>query len=135
MKVLSKAIVAKFKETTGGVHNSLYTLVSGQIYKERAKQKATTPYLVYHITTVPDWNFCSEFERISVQFDIFSLDNSSEEIEDIFEALKTLFDWCSLSIVGYEHVYMKREVSRLIREPTDDEWHYVIDYEILMEKL
>ena len=65
MKTLTTALMTKFTEISGGVHNSLYILTSGKLYKERGKQNAVMPYAVYHIiSNVPEWNFCSEFECI-----------------------------------------------------------------------
>lgn len=135
MNVLEQAIVARFNATSYGQHNTLYNYVNGQLYNERAKQTATLPYVVFHIIdVVPEWNFGSEFERVRVQFDLLSGDNSPVEVGNMFEALKALYDWQTLSITGYDHIGMRRESSRKTRDMTDDEWNYSVDYEVFFEK-
>lgn len=135
MKTLSEALWNRFNVTENAVHTTLYTATNGQFYKERAKQNALLPYVVYHIISdVPEWNFCSDFEKVRVQFDLYSENNSSTEVEDLYAKLKSLFDWQTLTIVGWDHVYMKRELARLSRDPVDDVWTYNVDYEIYMEK-
>jgi hypothetical protein len=135
MKNLKDAIYAKFIQDNGG-HNSFYTAIGGRLYYERAKQKATLPYAVYNlISDVPDWTFTTFFERARIQFNLYSSDNSDGEVEDMYTALKDLFDWCDLTtITGNVHLYMRRELARLSRDSEDDVWDYQVDYEIMMEK-
>lgn len=134
MEVIKQAVVNKFKELTGGVHNSLYTLVDGQLYFDRAKQKALLPYLVYNIIDgLPEYNFCSDFERLRIQFTIHSENESSTEAGAIYEALKSVYDWCVLSIVGYDHVYMRRVLFKELRDSTHNTWQITVDYEIFVE--
>jgi hypothetical protein len=136
MKTLSEALWNKFSAVDiNSVHTDLYIATKGQLYKERAKQNAILPYVVYHIISdVPEWNFCSDFEKVRIQFDLYSEANSSTEVEDLYAKLKSLFDWQTLTIVGWDHVYMKRELARLSRDPTEDVWTYNADYEIFLEK-
>ena len=135
MKNLSIALTTKFTETVGGLHNSLYLLIPNKLYKERAKQTAVLPYAVYHIVSdVPEWTFNTFFEKVRIQFDLYSDQESSSQVEDMYTALKALFDWCTLAITGNVHVYMRRELARLSRDPVDDCWAYQIDYEIMTER-
>jgi hypothetical protein len=136
MKNLKNAIYAKFVALDGdGNRNSFYTSVSGQLYYERAKQKATLPYAVYKlITNVPDWTFTTFFEDARIQFDLYSSSNSDEEVEDMYTNLKALYDWCELVISGNTHLWMRRELARPSKDPTDDNWVYNVDYMIKMER-
>lgn len=137
MKNLKDAVYAKFVAVDGGgLHNSFYITIGGKLYYERAKQKATLPYAVYHIISdVPEWTFTTYFEKVRIQINLFSSSNSDGEVEDMYTALKALFDWCDLAIVGNVHLYMRRELARLSRDPEDDVWCYNVDYEIMTERI
>jgi hypothetical protein len=135
MKELSEALFTKFNEVSNGSHHPLYDLVSGKFYKERAPQKATLPYVVYHIISiVPEWTFTTNFEKFRIQFDLFSNSNDSTQVENMYTGLRELFDWRQLVVDGYDHVYMRRELARLVRDPEDDAWEYNVDYEIYIEQ-
>jgi len=135
MKVVSEAIFNKFNEQDQGSRHPLYNLVSGKLYKERAPQDATLPYVVYHIiSVVPDWTFNTDFEKIRIQFDLFSKTNDSTQVENMYTYLQELYDWRSLVVAGYDHVWMRRELARLVRDPEDDVWQYTVDYEVFIEE-
>jgi hypothetical protein len=135
IKDLTTALMTKFTATWGGDHNTLYNLTNGQMFKERALQEATPPYVVYHIISdVPEWNFCSDFEKVRIQFNLYSNEESSTEIENLYAALQSLFDWTTLTVTGWKHIWMKRELARLSRDPEDDDWFYTVDYEIYLEE-
>jgi hypothetical protein len=110
--------------------------VSGKLYKERAPQTATLPYAVYHIiSNVPTWTFNTFFETTRIQFNLYApSSDSSSTIEDMYTNLKALFDWCTLVISGNTHLYRRRELARLTRDPEDDCWTYNVDYELMMER-
>ena len=132
MKNLTTAMLVLFNATP---HNAFYTSVSGKLYKERAPQNAVLPYVVFHIISdVYECTFTSDFERIRIQFDLFSSENSSSQVEDMYTNLKALFDWATLTITENVHLYMRRELARLSKDPEEDVWRYIIDYEIMMEK-
>lgn len=135
MESLKKAIYTKFTAEVGGVHNAFYTVLAGRFYFERAPQNAVLPYAVYHlISDVPDYNFTSTFETVRIQIDLFSSSQSSTEVDSFYEKLKLLFDWCSLTVAGNVHLYMKRVLARQSQDPEDDNWTYNVDYEIMLEK-
>ena len=136
MKNLTTALMTLFNSTEGGAHNAFYTSVSGKLYKERASQDATLPYAVYHIiSNVAEYTFTTFFEKTRIQFDLYApVSDSSSVVEDMYTNLKALFDWCTLVISDNTHLYMRRELARLSRDPTDDCWMYQIDYELFMER-
>lgn len=136
MRNLTTALMTLFNKTEGGVHNSFWVTVNGKLRKERAEQTDTLPYAVYHIISdTYEFTFTSDFEKTRIQFDLYSDKESSLEVETMYTQLKQLFDWCSLTIEGNTHLYMKRELARLTKDPEDDCWHYICDYELFMEKL
>lgn len=128
MKVLFDAIKAKFN-----VDNPFKTDMSGRLYFMQAPQKAVFPYCVYvPISNMYEYNFTSDFENIVIQFSVFSTDDSAVNIEKYFTDLKALYDWCTLSVTGYSHVYMRREQSRLLKD--DRAFHRAVDYRCYLEK-
>ena len=134
MKVLFDAIRSRFLATEQGAQTDLYNDLKGQLYFTQASQKATFPYCVYTpISHMYEFQFIENFENIVIQFSIFSLDASAENIEKYFEDLKVLYDWCNLTIDGYRHVYMRRGQSRLLRD--DRAWHRITDYRCYIEKI
>jgi len=133
MKSLSTAIYTKFSGS------SLSTDVSGRLYKGRAPENTEYPYAVYLIVSdVPEKTFTEDYERVRVQFSLFSDSSSSSGIEDMFAHLKALYDECSLSITGAKLVWMRRENATLMAEDhvtpdgTQQVWHYAVDYFIYM---
>ena len=126
MKVLFDAIYAKFIATP---HNDFYTDIGGRMYMTRAIQTAVYPYATYHlISDIPDYIFVNDYENCLIQFSIFD----TNEVEKYFTDLKTLYDWCTLSVTGYNHIYMKRENSRLLHDGVA--WCRSVDYRIFLEK-
>jgi len=133
MKYLSTALMAKFRETP---HNNFYTIISGQLFKEVAKQTATKPYAIFHIiSNTPDPNFTSEVEKLRIQFDLYSSEHTSDQIEDMFTYLKELFDWCLLTVSGNTFVYMKRLSANLGKDIEDDIWNLRSDFEVCIEHI
>jgi hypothetical protein len=134
MKVLFDAIYAKFTAIQGEARNSFYTDMGGRMYFMRAVQDAVFPYCVYRmVSNMYEYQFSEDFENITLQFSIFSIDESAVNVEKYFTDLKTLYDWCTLSITGYTHVYMRREQSRLLLD--ERAWHRAVDYRVFIEKV
>jgi hypothetical protein len=134
---ISKAIYSKFNATVGGIHNSIYTSVGGRFYKGFAPSGTSFPYITYDtISTTPDRTFTSFFEHERIQVNLWSNSESSLEVENMYTYLTSLYDWCSLTISGYTHLWMQREMARLQREEDENFsiWHYVVDYIVYVEK-
>ena len=134
MKEIAQGVYSKFTETTGGVHNSLHIAVSGRMYHTEAPQDVEFPYIVFSfISQVPEYTFSDDFENVVVQFSIFSLQNSSLEVEDLRSKLMTLYDWTTLTVTGYSNIYMRRISNRLLRDDRPS-WHYAMDYRVFVRK-
>jgi len=111
---------------------ALKAAITGFYFTE-APQDAVMPYVVYNlVSNVPDWTYTEDMENSLLQFSIFDDHSSSTTINDIYEKLTALFDWCVLTVEGYSHIYMKREFNILTRG--NDIWKYVIQYRNEVQK-
>ena len=111
---------------------ALKAVVSG-LYLTEAPQGTTYPYIVYSlVSNVADWTYTENMENSLIQFSIFDDHNSSATILDIFEKLKTCFDWTVLTVAGYNSIYCKREFNILTRD--NDIWKMDVQYHIEVQK-
>jgi len=133
MKTLFTGIYSKF---TALPANALYTALSGRLYFTEAPQDSTFPYCVFSmVSDVPDYYFGGEqFETYLVEFNIFDEDNSASDIGTLYENLKTLYDDCSITVVGYSNVIFEREHTNLFRDEENNVWQYNVQYYVMLEK-
>ena len=128
MQALFTGVYKKFNDDITG----LKTSVTG-LYLDRALQGTAYPYIVYHkISGRPDWTFTEDMENTLLQFNIFDDHSSSTTVNDIFKKFKAVYDWCSLDIVGWNSIYMKRELDNLTRD--NDIWNYFVQYRLEIQK-
>ena len=134
MQALMNGIYSKFTSSTGA--GSLHADLSGQLRPYEAEQDDTFPYGVYYlISNVPAWTFDHDFEEYIIQFNIFDDDSSATDINTAYSALIALFDDTTLTVTGYTHVYMKRELSMLTREGEErGVWNYMVQYRVYLQK-
>ena len=135
MKNLTTAIFAKC-----AVGTDLYNDVAGKLFKARAPEGSEYPYIVFQVVSdVPEKTFSEEFENVVIQFSLFSVGESSVEVEDMFTDLKALYDECAFSITGSTLIWMKRANATLMIEDhttkkgTIQVFHYAVDYDILTQ--
>ncbi|HSW62172.1 MAG TPA: DUF3168 domain-containing protein [Dissulfurispiraceae bacterium] len=131
MKALTTSIYGKL------AGSSLDTLIGGRMFKGRAPENTEFPYAVYFVVSdVPDLTFTEHFEDVLLQFSLFSSTSSTTEIEDMYTALKSLYDECALTITGATLVWMKRANTQFMVEDvetpdgTSQIYHYAVDYDI-----
>lgn len=131
MDVLLKAIWGKLSGST------LWTLVGGRIYLERAPQNTEFPYVVFFIISdLPEYPGNKTMEDILMQFSIFSTAAGSVEINAILSALRTLYDDCTLTMAGETLIYFIRANFTSIMEEistpsgTVGVKHYAQEYEL-----
>jgi len=111
---------------------ALKAVVSG-MYLTEAPQGTAYPYIVYHkIDGRPDYTYTEDMENVIIQFNIYDDNNSSTTINDIYTKLTALYDWCSLTISGWDSIYMKRELDNLTKE--NDVWNYFVQYRLEIQK-
>jgi len=111
---------------------ALKAVVSG-MYLTEAPQGTAYPYIVYHkISGVADYTYTEDMENVIIQFSIFDDHSSSTTINDIYTKLTALYDWCTLTVTGWNSIYMKRELDMLTRD--NDIWHYMCQYRLEIQK-
>lgn len=104
------------------------------LYLNSAPQDTAFPYLVMLLVSdINEETFTSQMDDIRLQFSIFSKQTSAEQANDIFTKLKAVFDNAELTLDGFDHIRMRRDISNLLKDP-DEAWHYVVEYKILIQK-
>jgi len=111
---------------------ALKAVVSG-MYLTEAPQGTAYPYIVYHkISGRPDYTYTEDMENVIIQFNIFDDNNSSTTINDIYTKLTALYDWCSLTVAGWDSIYMRREIDNLTRD--NGIWNYFVQYRLEIQQ-
>jgi len=136
MRPLFDGIYAHFTSTSTGGRKPIYTNVSGRMYLGEARQGADAPYIVYSSPTHnTDYNFTETFERVTVQFNLYSETASAVEINTMWTNFKAAFDDAPLTCSGYRLVRFRRDFQQLSREIDNDQyWVYLMQYEALLEQ-
>ncbi len=130
MKVLFDAIMTKYNAST-----VLKAANTGGLYRERVPQKVRFPFMVmHHLDGRPKDTFSAYIENYTIQFNIYDNNTSDDNVDAIFSALSTAFDYCALTITGYTHVVMRRVFSNSFYDEEAKTWQYVVQYEIEMQK-
>jgi hypothetical protein len=134
MNVLYTGITTLF---TGTPAHAYYAAIGGRQYLRKAPQGATFPYVVYFtVSDVADRTFTSQEEENLIQFNIFSKQNSATEAGNILAALWTRYDYCTLTVAGYDFISMQRDFV----VPNDDFsqdtpiYGYSVQYTTIVEK-
>jgi len=135
MTDLLAAIMVRYNSDDG---TALRALLPGGLHHLKAPQGTGYPYGIFFLVNdVPVYTFGGKVgENTLIQFNLFSDKPSAADLCNIYEALKTLYDWCTLTYgddPDYEHVYMKREFANLLQ--VKDVWQYAVEYRILLDKL
>ena len=98
--------------------STLSSLLGGRVYSRYAPENTQFPFAVVDIPTIThDWTFTETIEDLDVYFNLFSKSASESEITGLENALYSLFDNCALTVTGYTHVFMQRDVSNAMHDP------------------
>jgi hypothetical protein len=134
MNSLFQGIYDHFSATTT---TGFYSDVSGRMYHNVAPQESVFPYCVYFsVDDVDDLDFTDEHEEFTIQFNIFSQNNSAREAGNLLESLKNMFDNCNLNVTGWSHLQFQRDMVT----PNNDFNQvppiqgYGVTYDVLLEK-
>ena len=134
MNALYRAVMVHFGLTPD---SGFYDDIGGRLYLNHAPQEATFPYCVFFmVSDDTDPDFTDEHEEITLQFNIFSQENSALEAGNLLESLKTMFDYCHLNVLGWSHLDFRRESVN----PNNDFTQvppihgYSVMYDVLLEK-
>ena len=104
-----------FTKFTG---STLATAVTNRMYSRYAPQNTAFPFATVDVTSgLADWTFSEDIEDFDVIFNLYSKSTSESEITTLFKNLCSLYDHCKLSISGYTHVWMQRDIVRSLSDP------------------
>ena len=133
MKALRNAIYAKC------AGSSLDALINGQIFYGKVPAGTRYPYVVFfRVTGSQEWTFTENFDSPLVQFSVFSATaTSSDEAHEIADAIKSLYDECSLSVTGETFLYMwlvnvigPIDDDSISQDGADGGWACHLDFEV-----
>ena len=103
----------------------------------KAEQGDPFPYCVYFsVSDIDELDFTDEREDFTIQFNIFSQNNSALEAGNLLESLKTMFDDCTLTVTGWRHLNFQRNLTY----PNNDFDQvppiqgYSVEYDVLLER-
>ena len=131
-KHIFKAIMDKYNASAelvaaldGGMH--LFR------HPQQHNQPDIYPYCVFFpVSSVAEYTFTEEADNNLVQFSIYDDSDGASSIMDAGDILKSVYDFATLTVTGYDHICMMREYSELFKE--DGFWHYVITYRLEIQK-
>ena len=135
MKALRNAIYAKC------AGSALDTLINGQIFYGKVPAGTRYPYVVfYRVSAGIEKTFTEEYDNPLIQFSVFSADpNSSNEVHEIADAVKALYDECSLTITGSTLVWMRlqndvgpMEDESISQDGADGGWACHLDFDLMV---
>jgi hypothetical protein len=113
--MIDAILTGVFTKFTG---STLATALTNRMYSRYAPQNTVFPYAVVDATSgIADWTFNEDVENFDILFNLFSKSTSETEITGLYGKLITLYDHCKLTITGYTHVYMQRELTRSLSDP------------------
>lgn len=124
----SNILTAIFTKFTGA---DLSTALGGRMYSRYAPQSTVFPYATVDISTVvSDWTFTEDIEDADVLFNLFSKSTSETEITGLLSNLISLYDDCTLTITGYTHLFMQRDIIRSLANPEYGIRQYSVIYNL-----
>jgi len=113
------------------------TDINSRMFKGQAPEGTTYPYAVYMVVTdVPDHTFSEDFEDVIVQFSLFSSASGTEQIEDMYADLLTLYDENDFSIEEEDLIWMRESNTAFLVEdhttPTGTQriWAYHVSFDV-----
>ena len=114
------------------------TAIGNRLFKGQAPDGTEYPYATYMVVTNnPERTFTEDFENTTIQFSLFSTASGTTEIENMFSALKALYDEQSFTITGSKLIWMRRATTVFNVEDhttpsgTQRVWAYHCDFEIM----
>lgn len=108
-------------------------LVNG-LWDTNAPQSTNYPFGLFQIVSnTPNYNFSDDFEDTLIQFKLFSDDKSSSaELDVMFDALKTTFDFAIITVTNHTTVSMIRQSA--VKSKDENVWQYMVLYRLLLQR-
>lgn len=113
----------------------LYLDLDGaRLYYSEALEETSFPYCVFHVfDEIYDYTFDLEFENVGIQFDYYG--TTADQVDDGIADIKTMFDYCTLTLTGYTCLRMERElVFNPVKIQPYDIWQGTVRYSLLIQK-
>lgn len=131
-KHIFKAIMDKFNasaELTAALDGGMFLIDFPQQHNE----PDIYPYCVFFpVSDVKEYTFSEQADNVLIQFSIYDNDDGVATVQDAGDILKSVYDFATLTVSGYNHICMMQEFSDLYKE--DGFWHYVITYRLEIQK-
>lgn len=109
--------------------SGLYTLLGGRFYLDVAPNETESPYGVFSVvSSVPVHDTGGNREELLIQITVVSSTGATQACA-LFDAVKTLYDRCELTITGWSAIRMLRTGQD---GPTkvDTDWYMSADYSV-----
>ena len=129
MKQLFDAIKCRFDTDA-----PLVAAVTG-LYLVSAPQNTAFPYIIYFPISSSGSSVFSgkSFDLRPIQFNIHTKGPSAVEACSIYDLLISRFDNCSMSMVDFSTVQMKRDADILLQDE-ERYWMYSVTYSIIVQQ-
>lgn len=126
--MLDKVLTGLFTKFSG---SALSTALGARMYSRYAPQGTAFPYATVDISTgAADETFSEAIEDLDVLFNLYSKSSSETEITGLLNNLIALYDNCSLSVTGYTHLFMQRDITRSLSNPEYGIRQYSVIYNV-----
>lgn len=113
--MIDAVLTGLFTKFTG---STLATSVTNRMYSRYAPQNTAFPFATIDIQSgIADWTFSESIEDFDIIFNLYSKSTSESEITTLFKNLCSLYDHCKLTITGYTHVWMQRDIVKGMSDP------------------
>ena len=121
MKDLAENLYAQFTASS-----TLSTALTNGLFHTEAAQDTDLPFGTFTIVSnVTKYTFAGIMEDTLVQFNLFSDRSDSQEVDDIYEKLKDVYDWLVIDDGNDEYI-LQRQSNRLFR--AENVWQCVVEY-------
>jgi len=134
VKALFNAIYSKW-------NSSVKDSVSGitcKLYNTEANPDASYPYCVMTIVSdVENGTLTEVIEDNLIQFAVYDDSSTAENVLDIFEAVKSAFDFEDLTVTGYKSIGTDRVGGANLTKITEEGsnyWQLICQYRIRIEE-
>ena len=113
---------------------AIHTSLGGRMFTRYAPPDTVYPYAVLTIpASLGWWTFTNDYDEVDVQFNLFSQSTSETEIGTLYTNLRALYDDTTLTVVGFDFLYMQYDMSWQLADPEEDVRQYVIQYNVLLQ--
>jgi len=130
--MIDKVLTGIFTKFSG---STLSAAIGGRMYSRTAPENTPFPYVVVDVPTgMHSWTFTERIEELDILFNLFSKSASEVEVTGLLNNLIALYDDCSLTVTGYTHLSMTRDVTRSLYEPDLGVRQYAVIYECQISK-